>query len=216
MKRGFVSVAMATMMVLGAALSLPSCGHSQKLVSLQISPSSYTFLFPVPSDSEQYTALATYIHPPATKDVTSQATWSVDNEVVTVKGGLVSPANTTGCGGVTISAMMPEGTGGSSNIVTGYATVTVDNPGILQCPGGGTVGTLSVGVTGTGLVTSTPAGINCPSSCIASYNVGSSVLLTASQGSFSSWTNCTAATQSTPQCTVTIPSGGTAVVANFQ
>jgi len=217
MKGRYVGLALGALTVLGAALALPSCGHDQKLVSLQVQPASYTFLFPITSATEQYTAVATYIHPPATKDVTSQATWAVDNGVVTINAGLVSPASTTGCGGVTISATMPEGTGGASNVVVGYATATVDNPAILQCPGGGTVATLSVGVVGTGLVTSTPAGISCPSTCVASYTVGSSVLLTASGGSFQSWSpTCTAATQSTPQCTVTIPSGGAAVSANFQ
>jgi hypothetical protein len=217
MNHRYFGLALGALIIVGAALALPSCGHDQKLVSIQVSPSSFTFLFPDPKATEQYTALATYIHPPATKDVTSQATWASDNGIVTVTGGLVSPANTTGCGGSTISATMPEGTGGSSNIVRGFATSTVDNPAILQCPGGGTVATLSVGVVGTGLVTSTPAGISCPSTCIASYTVGSSVLLTASGGSFVSWSpTCTAATQSTPQCTVTIPSGGAAVSANFQ
>jgi hypothetical protein len=217
MKHRYVGLALGTLIVVGAALALPSCGHDQKLVSMQISPSTYTFLFPTPSASEQYTAVANYIHPPATKDVTSQATWSVDNGVVTINGGLVSPANTTGCGGATISAMVPEGTGGASNIVVAYATTTVDNPAILQCPGGGTVATLSVGVVGTGLVTSTPGGISCPSTCIASYDVGASVLLTASGGSFTGWSpTCIAQTPTTPQCTVTIPAGGAAVSASFQ
>jgi hypothetical protein len=217
MKRRYVGLALGALIVVGAALALPSCGHDQKLVSLQLSPSSFTFLFPTPSSTEQYTATATYIHPPATKDVTSQATWATDNGVITVNGGTVSPANTTGCGGATISATVPEGTGGASNIVVGYATVTVDNPAILQCPGGGTVATLIVGVVGTGLVTSTPGGISCPTTCVASYTVGSSILLTASGGSFTGWSpTCIAQTPTTPQCTVTIPSGGAAVSASFQ
>jgi len=215
MKRGNIGLAMGLLIAVGAALTLPSCGHSQKLVSMQITPTSFTFLFPDTSATEQYTAVATYIHPPATKDVTAQATWAVDDGVVTINGGLVSPANTTGCGGGTISATMPEGTGGSSNITRGYATVTVDNPAILQCPGGGTVATLSVGVTGTGLVTSTPAGISCPATCIASYDVGASVLLTESGGTFVAWTNCTSQTPTSSSCTVTIPAGGAAVIANF-
>ena len=36
--------------------------------------------------------------------------------------------------------------------------------------------------TGTGTVTSTPAGINCGSTCSASYTSGTSVTLTASPG----------------------------------
>ncbi len=216
MKQRYIGLAMGAVIAVGAFLSLPSCGHDQKLVSMQITPTSFTFLTNVANQTgEQYTATATYIHPPATKDVTSQATWAVDFGVVTMNAGLVVPVGGTSCGGATITATMPEGTGGAGNIVSAYSTVTVDNPAILQCPGGGTVATLSVGVTGTGLVTSTPAGISCPSTCVASYDVGASVLLTATGGTFSSWTNCTAATQSTPECTVTVPAGGVAVVANF-
>ena len=218
MKQSYIGLAMGALVAVGAALSLPSCGHPQKLVSLTITPTSFTFLTnDATQTGEQYTAVATYIHPPTTKDVTSQATWAVDFGIVTMNAGLVVPVGGESCGGATITATMPEGTGGASNIVSAYSTVTVDNPAILQCPGGGTVATLSVGVTGTGpgLVTSLPPGISCPGTCVASYDVGASVLLTASDGSFSSWTNCTAATQSTPECTVTIPAGGTAVVANF-
>ena len=42
---------------------------------------------------------------------------------------------------------------------------------------------LTVSVTGTGSVTSSPAGINCPSTCTASFDKGTSVTLTASAGS---------------------------------
>lgn len=216
MKRGYIGLAMSVMVALGAFLSLPSCGHDQKVVSLTIAPTSFTFLSNDPKQTgEQYTATATYIHPPVTKDVTSQVTWAVDDQIVSMNAGYVVPVGGISCGGGTIMATIPEGTGGASNIVSAYATVTVDNPAILQCPGGGTVATLSVGVTGTGLVTSTPAGISCPGICIASYDVGASVLLTASDGSFSSWTNCISATPATPECTATIATGGTAVAANF-
>jgi len=214
MKPGYIGLAMGAMIAVGAALSLASCGHDQKLVSLQITPMTHTFLTNSSDQAgEQYTATATYIHPPSTEDVTSQATWSVDFPIVSMNAGLVVPVGGTSCGGVNITATMPEGTGGAGNIVSAYATVTVDDPAILQCPGGGTVATLSVGVTGTGLVTSTPAGISCPATCIASYDVGASVLLTAS--SVPTWQNCPAAA-GTNTCVVTIAAGGTAVSATFQ
>lgn len=211
MKRRYVGLSMGAMIAVGLILSLPSCGHDQKLVSLQVQPSTFTFGTPV--GTEQFTATATYIHPPATKDVTAQAKWAIDDNVVTFSTpGLVTP-NPGFCGGGTVSATMPEGTGGSQNIVVAYGTVTVDDPSDPLCPGGGTVATLSVAVNGTGLVTSTPAGISCPGACIASYDVGSSVLLTASGGGSVTWTNCSSAGNS---CTVTIPSGGAAVIATFQ
>src|SRR6266436_4581953 len=170
MKRSYIGLALGALVTVGAALSLPSCGHDQKLVSITIQPATFTFLTQV--GTEQFTATGTYIHPPATKDVTAQATWKVDDGIVHMNAGLVTPDPLLGCGGGTVSASLPEGTGGSANIVIGYATVTVDNPNDPLCPGGGKFATLSVGVVGPGTVTSAPAGISCPGTCSATYNVG--------------------------------------------
>jgi hypothetical protein len=220
MKRSYIGLAVGALVALGAALSLPSCGHDQKLVSLTIQPTSFTFLDPyslppATNITEQYTATATYIHPPETKDVTSQATWKVDDGVVTMTTpGFFTPAPGY-CGGGTISATMLEGTGGSSNIVTAYATATVDNPAVASCPGYGTISTLNVGISGNGSVTSLPSGISCPGTCSAEFPVGSSVLLTANGTPFVNWTNCTSGTPTSPQCAVTIVAGGVAIIANF-
>ena len=230
MKRSFIGLAMGTLVAVGAALSLPSCGHDQKLVSITITPTTSTFpepgfTPPPPNPTQQYTAIATYIHRPATKDVTSQATWKIDNAVATMSSpGLFnaappptgSPAGTPGpCGVADISASVPEGTGGSGNIVIALATVTVNDPSNVLCPGGGKLGTLAVGVFGNGLVTSLPGAISCTATggtCIATFSVGSSVLLTAS--SVPVWQNCPSALgQNT--CVITIPTGGTAVSASF-
>ena len=78
MKGRYIGLAMSAVVALGAFLSLPSCGHDQKLVSLAITPTTSTFQEPgftppPPNPTQQYTVTATYIHPPATKDVTSQA-----------------------------------------------------------------------------------------------------------------------------------------------
>jgi hypothetical protein len=211
MKRSYIGLALGALVAVGAVLGLPSCGHDQKLVSITIQPATFTFL--TQAGTEQFTATGTYIHPPATKDVTSQATWKVDDGVVHMNAGLVSPDPLLGCGGGTISASLPEGTGGAGNIVIGYATVTVDNPNDPLCPGGGKFATLSVGVVGTGLVTSLPAAISCPGTCIATYSVGASVLLTASPVTVT-WANCPGASSNT--CVVSIPAGGTAVSATFK
>jgi len=231
MKRSYIGLAMGVLVAVGAVLSLPSCGHDQKLVTLTITPTTSTFLEPgflppPPNPTQQYTAIATYIHPPATKDVTSQATWKIDNGVATLSSpGLFtatpppagSPPGTRGpCGVADISASVPEGTGGSGNVVIALATVTVDDPANILCPGGGRLATLSVGVVGTGRVTSLPAAISCTATggtCVATYSVGASVLLTASQVPVV-WGNCPGATGDT--CAVTIPTGGAAVTATFQ
>jgi hypothetical protein len=212
MKRSYIGLALGALVAVGTVLSLPSCGHDQKLVSLAIQPG--TFTFGTPAGTEQYQAIGTYIHPPATKDVTSRATWKIDDGVVAFTApGLVTPVSGI-CGGGTISASLSEGTGGTGNIVVTYATVTVDDPSNDLCPGGGKIATLSVGVVGTGLVTSLPAGISCPGTCSEKVDVNASVLLTASNGVFVSWQNCPQASGNT--CPVTIPTGGAAVVATFQ
>ncbi|HEY4841771.1 MAG TPA: hypothetical protein VIH78_07380 [Terriglobales bacterium] len=220
MKRGYIGIALCTLVAVGGALSLPSCGHSQKLVSLQVQPQTFTFLEaylppPAVNGTEQYTVIGTYIHPPATMDLTSQATWKVDDGVVTMSTpGLFTPAQGA-CGGGDISASVPEGTGGAGNVMFAFATVTVDNPASELCPGGGKLATLAVGVVGTGSVVSLPAAINCSQTggiCIATYDVGSSVLLTASAIPVT-WANCPGASGDT--CVVSIPTGGAAVSASF-
>src|SRR5271156_4189979 len=116
MRRSSIWIALGALVTVAALLSLPSCGHDQKLVSLAVMPSG-GFVFPTPASSPgQFTAIGTYIHPPATKNVTSQATWAVNDNVVTINAGLVTTTG-AGCGGGNVSATMPEGTGGASNIV---------------------------------------------------------------------------------------------------
>jgi Divergent InlB B-repeat domain len=224
MNRSCIGLALGALVAVGVVLSLPSCGHDQKLVNLEIQPATFTFLEPYPTTlAEQYTAVGTYIHPPATMDVTNQATWKIDDGAVTMTApGLFTPAPGF-CGGGNISATVPGGTGGASNIMIAYATVTVDNPTVATCPGGNTEATLSVQITPNvgGTVTSLSYGINCPSvTCIAVVPVGASVALTATPNSgfsFLNWTGCTTTSGASGNvCTVTIPVGGVGLVATFR
>ena len=220
MNRSYIGLALGALVAVGAVLSLPSCGHDQKLVSLMVSPA--TALYPTPQSGQVvFSAIGTYIHPPATKDITAQVTWSTDvPELLTLdyKGvaGAVAPSG-NGCGVADIIATAPEGTGGSANIVPGYATVTVNNPVQVDCPGFGTETTLSVQVTGPGTVVSTTGNINCPTLCIADVVVGATVGLTAEpqSGAGVIWASgCTASSGNS--CSVTIPSGGANVLATFK
>jgi hypothetical protein len=218
MKWNSIGFALRLMAVIAGTLGVSTCGHDQKLVSLTVQPTGgFVFNTPTAGATGQFTAIATYIHPPATKDVTSQATWAVDDNVVSINAGTVETNGS--CGSANVSATMPEGTGGASNIVIGYSFVTVNNPALPTCPGGGTETTLSVQISppGTGTVTSLTYGINCPAvSCIAIVPIGASVVLTAAPlagENFASWEGCTSSTDS---CTVTIPNGGAGVVATFQ
>ncbi len=223
MKRSYIGLALGALVVVGAVLSLPSCGHDQKLVSLQVQPASPGFTFPVPTAGAtgQYTAIGTYIHPPATKDVTKQATWAVDDNVVSISAGLVTTNGS--CGSADVSATMPEGTGGASNIVIGYSFVTVQDKNDPNCPGGSASnGQLVVTLAGNGVgtVTSQPGGIDCPvTTCGAQFpTIDSPVTLTATpdlNSSFGGWAGCTAGSMPN-QCPVTIVGNGTVnVIATF-
>lgn len=82
--------------------------------------------------------------------------------------------------------------------------------------GGGSINyALTVTVSGSGTVTSSPSGINCGSSCSASYASGTTLTLTAAPASgatFTGWSGCASASGAT--CTVTV-NALTAVTASF-
>lgn len=129
----YINVALLGMM----ALCLPSCGHDQQLVSISVQPSTETFggsTIPVSQDAGlnvQLSALGTYIHPPVTKDITSQVTWTSNTpQMATVTPSGVLSATGDACGNALISATVvtdhSSGNIGSSGaLVTGSMTVTV-------------------------------------------------------------------------------------------
>ena len=216
MKGSHIGLALGALVAVGTVLSLPSCGHDQKLVSIVVQPKTFTFLQNVGTQTTNFKAYGTYIHPPAQKEITTKVTWNADAAgVVTIASGTTAGGTVTtqgACGISDISATASEGTGGASNIVVGYGSVTVNDPTNPICPGGSsTNGELVVTPAGTGVgtVTSQPGGINCPgTACGAQFPAGDVVTLTASPGansSFAGWTGCTA---NANQCAVTIPGGG--------
>jgi hypothetical protein len=197
-------------LVLTAALLLnfSGCAHDQQLVAITIQPTSFTFLVPDPAGQAQFTAIGTYIHPPASKDITNSVTWkSSTTQVALVSStGIVSPSG-TGCGGSQISASSNRSTGPGGNTVFAFANVTVDDPSTPGCPNSGITATLTVDVLGNGTVTSAPPGITCTNmSCSAPFPQGSTVILTEAPGSgatFAGWgSGCTS--QTTNQCTVVL------------
>ena len=204
---------------LGAALILTamnflSCMHERKLVSITVQPPEATFLGPDTNSQIVFTALGNYIHPPDTRDITDRVTWATDvPQLIQINRGVVSPMG--GCGIADISASLRD----KGNLVTGYATVTVNDPTNPDCPGGSqTKGVLTVGLTGngTGTVTSVPAGITCPGTCGAQFNAGDTVVLTATPNTgstFGGWTGC--GTTNGTTCSVLIATGSTAVSVSF-
>jgi hypothetical protein len=160
-----ITALMATAITL---LSLSSCARSQKLVGLTVSPATVTF--GGVGAQVQFRALGSYIHPPENKDVTQQATWSIDSQnLVTING----PGNVTAisdCGTGNVSASIQDG----GNFVTGSAFVSASGVGTGTC----TTAALTAVVSGTGTVTSSPSGITCPGTCSAAFPLDSSVILT--------------------------------------
>ena len=66
----------------GLLFGVNSCGRSQELVGIEVQPTSETFgasnipLIDNAGAQIQLRALGTYIHPPVTKDITSQVKWT--------------------------------------------------------------------------------------------------------------------------------------------
>jgi hypothetical protein len=102
------------------------------------------------------------------------------------------------CGGSVISATLQTNTS-SGELTSSGAIVTGNMTAGVTCPtniGSGNSGpTLTVDFAGTGLgsVTSNPAGIDCATTCSASFASGATVNVTATANSgstFASWTGC--------------------------
>ncbi len=201
-------------------LTLNSCARNQQLVGITVTPSTFTFLTPDSTLQASFSAVGTYIHPAENKDITSLVTWGNNiPQLITLNGGLVSPTG-NGCGVADISASYDKGTGPSGNLVSGSATVTINNPLISYCPGGSTAPILAVQIqstTSTGnSVTSVPSGIDCPATtCGAPFTAGTSVTLTAAPtANFVSWgAPCAGSTSTACQAVVT---ANTTVTATFK
>jgi len=186
-------------------LALSSCARNQHLVSIQVVPPGATF--EGVGAAIQFKAVGTYIHPPETKDITDQVQWSIDSQnLATVSStGLVTATSICGSGNVTASLNAPP------NFVFGTAFVTGSGLGTAAC----NQALLTVNITGTGSVTSSTGGINCPGTCSAVFPLDSSVELTATPGTgghtFGSWTGCSSTSN---MCAVTM-SRNVTVTATF-
>lgn len=181
------------------AIGMNSCAHDQELVSIAIQPSSQTFgasNIPVIANAGstvQLRALGSYIHPQVTKDITNQVTWtSNDTQMVTVDSSGLLTATGLACGSSLVSATVTTnhsegGRSSSGAIVTGTMTASV------VCFTSGPTLTILFAGAGSGSVISSPPGINCVTSCSASFQSGTSVTLTAASSgssSFGGWIGC--------------------------
>ena len=108
--------------------TLLSCGHDQQLESITIVPAVENFgstKTPIIEDAGlnvQLRALGSYIHPPVTKDITSQVTWTSNTpQMVTVDAHGVITATGFACGNTIISA----------TIVTNHSDGAISSTGAL-------------------------------------------------------------------------------------
>lgn len=214
MKRSWYGIA-ALIVAASVLLIASSCARNQHLVSIAVQPSSGTFGAVDPSLFFNFKAFGTYIHPPQTKDITSQVSWQSDTPQVAQvsSSGVVSP--NTNCGKANIFATFNDG---GNVIVSNSSTITVNGPAASGCTPAGPQPILTVDFAGagTGSVTS-PAGISCssPGPCSNQFTIGSSILLTATatgSSTFASWSGCTSTNGNS--CTVFIQTNVT-VTATF-
>lgn len=113
-------------------LPVAGCGSNQRLESIAVTPTTVVFGSADPSLFVQLTATGTYTHPPATKDITNQVTWttSVPQVAVVSATGKVSPSTACGVASVSASLTTNDPTG---NVISGTTSVTVDGPN-PPCP----------------------------------------------------------------------------------
>jgi hypothetical protein len=132
----------ASVVLLATAIglcSLSSCGRDQQLVSIQIEPSTETFgdgSIPVSQDAGlqvQLRALGTYIHPPVTKDITTQVTWtSDDTQMMTVDANGLLTAAGIACGSTIVSATVTTNKS-SGGVSSNGALITATMTGSVTC-----------------------------------------------------------------------------------
>jgi len=103
MSRKWISFSILVLVAV-SLLSVSSCGDPQELVSINVQPGTETFgatNIPVSADAGlqvQLRALGTYVHPPVTKDITNQVTWtSNDTQMVTVSSTGLATATGGSC-----------------------------------------------------------------------------------------------------------------------
>jgi hypothetical protein len=212
-------------LVCAVVFLMPSCGYDQQLTDITIQPGTETFgstTTPVSANagsSVQLRALGTYIHPPATKDITGQVIWASNTpQLATVSSTGLLTATGRACGGSLVSATFKTNKS-SNNVSSSGAIVTGNMTANVVCfTGSGGGGGFSLAVNflgaGTGTVSSSALGLICSSPCtITGFANGTPVTLTATANSgstFGSWSGCD--TTSGQACTVTMTSSRTVAV----
>jgi hypothetical protein len=114
-------------------VSLSSCGFNQHLVSIQVTPN--PVVFEGIGAQVQFTALGTYIHPPETKDITSQVQWRIDiSYLATINSsGLAMATGVCGAGNAIASVYSDPSNPSSGSVVVGTAAISGVDQGTAAC-----------------------------------------------------------------------------------
>jgi hypothetical protein len=129
MRKWFGAVLLTVIAI--ALLNTSGCARDQKLESITLSPAG-GFVFEGFNAAGQFTAYGNYIHPPETKDISNQVTWSLNikNFGTISQTGLVTYTRGDGCGSGQVSATF-NNTNGS--VVVATAPVSGANSGTSTC-----------------------------------------------------------------------------------
>lgn len=112
-------------------LNTSGCARDQKLISITLSPAG-GFVFEGYNAAGQFTAYGNYIHPPESKDISTQVTWSlnIQNFGTVSPNGLVTYTRTDGCGVGDVTATFNNS---DSSVVTATAPVSGANNASGTC-----------------------------------------------------------------------------------
>jgi hypothetical protein len=198
-----------------------SCARNQHLESIQVLPTgTVTFGSDVaaPGNFANFQAFGTYVHPPQTKDITSEVTWTAVIPAIVqfqASSGFeqVGPSG-GGCGNTSVTATFNDG---GNVVISNPGQVVINGPSAQGCTPAGPQPVLTIAFAGMGPGQVTSPVLNCqtPSSCNATLTYGEQVTLTESTtGHFAGWSGCTSISPDNTMCDVTIL-GNLTVVASF-
>jgi hypothetical protein len=130
MIRKWFGVVLLTVIAM-ALLNTSGCARDQKLESITLSPAD-GFVFEGFNAAGQFTAYGNYIHPPETKDISNQVTWSLNikNFGTISPTGLVTYTRADGCGSGQVTATFNNSNG---SVVVATAPVSGANSGGAGC-----------------------------------------------------------------------------------
>src|SRR5258706_13005458 len=106
-----------------------SCGQDQKLVAITVTPNGFTYSHPQAGIIATFTAKGQFVHPPETRDISSQVVWSSNFPAIfTVDPSTGVLRYLGGCASnlpVTATASSNLRLPPTGNIVTGTALISI-------------------------------------------------------------------------------------------